>query len=250
MITALLVDDEPLAIRYLAELLAGYPWLQVVGMVKSVSEARCFLERHIPDLIFLDVEMPRGSGLDLLPVLPPATKVVFVTAYESYAVAAFAAGALDYLVKPVLPDRLGLTLERFGSCDPDTIDPAAEAPAGEDGKTTTVFCRKEGKANLINLSQIAWIEGLQNYTRVQIRGASQGSLFRRRLSDWAVELPESAFPRLGRSFILQLALIRNVEWRSRDETLLFFQDVTEPVVISRTYSARLKTLLMRGASME
>ena len=104
MITVLLVDDEPRANERMQKLLAAHPEIEVVGIAGNVAEARAFLETHAPDVVFLDVEMPGGSGLGLLNDVPDSTQVVFVTAREKYAVEAFAAAALDYLVKPVDPE--------------------------------------------------------------------------------------------------------------------------------------------------
>jgi len=106
MLTALLVDDEPRANDRMRKLLAAHPEIEVAGVAGTLAEARAFLETTPPDVLFLDVEMPGGSGLDLLVSVADATQVVFVTARVKYAVAAFAAAALDYLVKPVDPDRL------------------------------------------------------------------------------------------------------------------------------------------------
>ena len=112
MLTALLVDDEPLANERMRELLAAHPEIDVVGVAGSVADTRVFLEMRPPDVVFLDVEMPGGSGFDLLASVPDGTQVVFVTAREKYAVQAFAVGALDYLVKPVDPERLADTMAR------------------------------------------------------------------------------------------------------------------------------------------
>ena len=106
MITALLVDDEPRANERMQQLLAAHPEIVVSGVAGNVAEARACLETHLPDVVFLDVEMPGASGFDLLKDVPDATQVVFVTAREKYAVRAFAAAALDYLVKPVTPQAL------------------------------------------------------------------------------------------------------------------------------------------------
>ena len=112
-ITALLVDDEPRANQRMLKLLAAHPEIEVVGVAGNVAEARAVLETQPPDVVFLDVEMPGGSGLDLLVSVPDTTQVVFVTAREKYAVQAFAAAALDYLVKPVDPERLADTVARL-----------------------------------------------------------------------------------------------------------------------------------------
>lgn len=137
MPTALLVDDEPSASARLGDLLAAYGEIEVLGAVRSVEQAVAFIEGKVPDIVFLDVGMPGGSGLSLLEKLPAETEVCFVTAYSQYAVSAYDFGAVDYLVKPVDPDRLEVAVTRilraFGSKTeapaPDASDSLAKAPA-------------------------------------------------------------------------------------------------------------------------
>ena len=127
---ALLVDDERLARKRLAELLTRHPEITVVGEADSVESAAAAVTRLRPDVVFLDIEMPPGNGLDLLPLLPAVPElpaIVFVTAYEAFAVQAFAVSALDYLLKPVHPERLALTVGRL--CR-DAERRAADALAG------------------------------------------------------------------------------------------------------------------------
>jgi two-component system LytT family response regulator len=114
MLSALLVDDEPLANERMRQLLVAHSGIEVVGTAGSVKAAQAMLEERPPDVVFLDVEMPGGRGFDLLLSVPASTQVVFVTAHERYAVKAFAASAVDYLVKPANPERLAETLRRLG----------------------------------------------------------------------------------------------------------------------------------------
>ena len=102
----LIVDDEPLARELLASMLAAHPEVEVIGMAGSVAEARAFLERETPDVLFLDIEMPGARGLDLRGDLLPGTSTIFVTAFADYALEAFDFGARGYLLKPVDPSRL------------------------------------------------------------------------------------------------------------------------------------------------
>ena len=135
MLTALLVDDEPLANERMQSLLRAHDDIEIVGTAGSVAAARKALESLRPDVVFLDVEMPGGTGLELLPSVPEGMQVVFVTAYEKYAVEAFAAAALDYLVKPVNPERLSETLRRLKKlADLQRLQPTAAGAtsAGDD----------------------------------------------------------------------------------------------------------------------
>jgi two-component system LytT family response regulator len=242
--TALLVDDEPAASQRLSQLLSEHPMIRVIGSMKSVAEARAFLDREgvpVPDLIFLDVEMPGGSGMELLPFVSEATRVIFVTAYAEHAALAFECDALDYLVKPVETTRLEKTVERFmGKRGHAYGSDISEGPA----LLTTV---PEGnESHLIPPGSIRWIEGMQNYTRVRMTAREVPVILRQSLAEWEAILPEGEFHRIGRSHIIRHTSLQRTKWVSRDETQLFFEGIPEPLVVGRSAAARLKELLQNG----
>jgi len=270
MLTALLVDDEPLANERMRGLLADCGGVDCIGAAGSVAAARKALETLSPDVIFLDMEMPGGTGLDLLPSVPEATQVVFVTAYEKYALEAFAAAALDYLVKPVNPERLSETLRRLkkfadlqrlqptaanetsetspGEDDDDetlVAIPAGPGGPGERGLSDTIHLRIRHTKRLaaVPIDDICWIESLQNYTRVCLRNPGRLHLFRRRLGEWEVDLPAGLFARLGRSLLVRTDAIAETEFKSRNEKVLKFGAGIEPLVIGRLAAMRLRDIL-------
>jgi len=259
MITVLLVDDEPRANERMQKLLAAHPEIEVVGIAGNVAEARAFLETHAPDVVFLDVEMPGGSGLGLLNDVPDSTQVVFVTAREKYAVEAFAAAALDYLVKPVDPERLADTVARIqkqtagtrgqptgeresGTDDLDADEAAAAAVLGL-GDVVSVPLAGKTTSLAVTVGDICWIESLRNYTRVALKPPAGLLFFRRRLSYWDKVLPTSAFARVGRSYLVQVAAIEQIEWSSRNETAVTFGEGVEPLALGRLPGTRLREIL-------
>ena len=268
MLTALLVDDEPLANERMRGLLADCGGVNCIGTAGSVATARKALEALAPDVIFLDMEMPGGTGLDLLPSVPEGTQVVFVTAYEKYALEAFAAAALDYLVKPVNPERLSETLRRVkrfadlqrlqptaanepselspGEDDDDdpVAIPAGPGGPGESGPGDTIHVRLRHSRHLaaVTIDRICWIESLRNYTRVCLRNPGRVVLFRRRLGDWEVDLPAGVFARLGRSLLVRTDAIAETEWKSRNDKVLKFGAGIEPLVIGRLAAMRLRDI--------
>ena len=254
MYSALLIDDEPAANNRLRTLLSAYPEFTVLGAAGSIREARELLKSCTPGVVFLDVEMPRGSGFALLGDLSPSTRVVFVTANEEYAVAAFEAGAIDYLVKPVDPERLEKTIGRIRLLkNPLWTDSNPTETDDEDTVTDTdlnemvmhLTSRLDGTTQHIQLDSIAWIEGAQNYTQVQFVNKTGLALYRRRLAEWESLLGSRNFKQLDRSLIIQWTLLRSTEWIQRSETLLYFEGVKEPITVGRRASERLKEILQQ-----
>ena len=268
MLTALLVDDEPLANERMRGLLADCGGVNCIGTAGSVATARKALEALAPDVIFLDMEMPGGTGLDLLPSVPEGTQVVFVTAYEKYALEAFAAAALDYLVKPVNPERLTETLRRvkrfadLQRLQPTAANEPSELSPGEDddddsvaipagpggpgeigpGDTIHVRLRHSRLLAAVTIDDICWIESLQNYTRVCLRNPGRVLIFRRRLGEWEGDLPAGVFARLGRSLLVRTDAIEETEWKSRNDKVLKFGAGIEPLVIGRLAAMRLRDI--------
>ena len=185
MRTALLVDDEPAASVRLTELLADYPRIKVIGTVESVEEARTFIAKSLPDVVFLDVEMPRGSGLELLDSLPDSVQVCFVTAYPDYALEAFDHGAVHYLLKPVDPIRLDKAVARLLTAE-SAAEPGLVTAAGNEGteadEGNRVVVLAKGKHAAIRVRDILWIETMGNYTHVCLTGDRQPIVFRRTLA--------------------------------------------------------------------
>ena len=184
MRTALLVDDEPAAPRRLAELLAAYPQIEVIGMVESVEEARIFIAARIPDIVFLDVEMPRGSGLSLLESLPESVRVCFVTAYPQYAVDAFDFGAVHYLLKPVDPLRLDRAITRLLKDDPSGAGPEPDIEVvieAANNSKVSVVASQTGEKVVFQLHDILWIESMGNYSQVCTGDGQIPLVFRRSL---------------------------------------------------------------------
>ena len=256
MFTALLIDDEPLANSRMREMLAVHPEIEIIGVAGGLAEAKAFLDTRAPDVVFLDVEMPGGSGLDLLESVPDATQVVFVTAREKYAVQAFAVAALDYLVKPVDPERLADTVARLGkqaasewrrpgdASEPNDDNLAAvDAVAPELGETVSTPLAGKATAGVVTVGDICWIESLRNFTRVALKGPPRLMVFRRRLSEWDKLLPDGAFARVGRSLIIHLAMVQEIEWSSRHETQVMFVDGVEPLSLGRLPAIRLREIL-------
>lgn len=254
MITALLVDDEPNAIERLSELLESFPGVEVIGTARDVGDAERFLAGRSPDAVFLDVNMPGRLGFDLIASVPAGSHVVFVTAHEDRAVDAFRAGAVDYVLKPVDRDRLAITIDRLealaaapnrfhdGDEGPSDVEDEAGEASGDTDESVTFSVNGGRGFEVVPYADIVWIEAVRNYTRVQAVDR-RSRIIRRTMAEWEAMLPPGSCGRISRSLIVQLAAIRSTQWQSRDQTLVFFKGVADPLPIGRAATSRLKDVL-------
>ena len=236
MTTALIVDDEFLARTLMAEQLSAHADIAVIGGVGSVHAALEFVQKTPPDLVFLDLDMPGHFGLKLIGDLAATTRVIIVTASETHALAAYAAGATDYLVKPVDPARLEATLDRIARFTP-------RAPADTTALAPIPHAVATGQIEMILPANILWIESEQNYTHVHSRDPDTKSLVRQTLTAWEDSLPDGQFKRISRSMIIRLAHIKALSWTGRDHTRVTFKDSQKELLLGRVAALRLKALL-------
>ena len=205
---ALLIDDERLARNELRRLLAVFPAITIAGEATNARQAREQIAALKPDLLFLDVQMPGETGMQLLESLePPVPEVIFTTAYDEFAVKAFELNALDYLLKPVDPARLAAAIERLQIKVRGT--PAAVEKAAPLAAEDKVFVREGDRCWFVEVKQIRLLESEGNYTRVHFDDA-QPQLFRS-LNAMEERLDPRYFFRANRRQIINLAWIEKIE---------------------------------------
>jgi len=197
----ILVDDEPLARTTLRELLAAHPEIEIVGEAGSAEEALALYRKLQPDLLFLDVQMPKKDAFALLPDLVPAPDIIFVTAYDCFAVKAFEVNAVDFLVKPILPERLNLALARLDK-------PAIRKPKPF-SREIPIFLYANREMRVVTAMEITNIKAEHNYSRVHLI-THKPMMVLRKISEWKRLLPPDCFLRIDRSNILNLSLIREI----------------------------------------
>ena len=202
-IRAVVVDDEPLARSSLKVLLRDDPEIELVSECGSGMEALREIRGRRPDLVFLDVQMPECDGFDVLEQLgkdlPPA--LVFVTAYDQYALKAFEAGALDYLLKPFDNARFGRALERAK----ERIALGRDAPR----KIERLAIKNAGEILFLKISEIDWIEAADYYVCLHV--GTKSHLLRRSMNEVEQELRTGAFCRIHRSAIVNLERVRRLD---------------------------------------
>lgn len=208
-IRALIVDDEPLARSNVALLLRRDPQIEIIGECGSGAAAIGQIRISNPDLLFLDVQMPECDGFDVLEMLgkdlPPA--IVFVTAYDHYALRAFEAGALDYLLKPFDNARFELALSRAKQ---RIHASSRNQPADSRTKRLErVVIKSAGEVSFVKVSEIDWIEAADYYACLHVRAKSH--LVRRSMADLEEDLDPRLFCRVHRSSIVNLERVRGLK---------------------------------------
>ena len=229
-IRVMVVDDEPLARSSLRVLLGRDPEIELVSECGSGKEALREIRARRPELVFLDVQMPECDGFDVLEQLgkdlPPA--LVFVTAYDQYALRAFEAGALDYLLKPFDNARFARALER-----------AKERIALKDAprKIERLAIKNAGEMLFLKISEIDWIEAADYY--VCLHAGARTHLLRRSMNEVEEELGTGAFCRIHRSAIVNLERVRRLEVSEEGGTDVVLGNGTR-LRLSRRYKKRLQ----------
>jgi two-component system, LytTR family, response regulator len=207
-VKALLVDDERLARNELRRLLVAFPEIKIAGEAANAKQAREQLAALKPELLFLDVQMPGETGMELLESLePPVPQVIFTTAYDEFAVKAFELNALDYLLKPVDPARLAEAVGRLAG--PKGSGKEKTAAAGRLEEKDKVFVREGDRCWFVEVGQIRLLESEGNYTRVHF-GDAQPQLFRS-LNAMEERLDPKYFFRANRRQIINISWIEGIE---------------------------------------
>ncbi|HEY7981971.1 MAG TPA: LytTR family transcriptional regulator DNA-binding domain-containing protein [Candidatus Eremiobacteraceae bacterium] len=236
MIRALVVDDEPLSRSSVVAELRVDLEVALAGECGSGIEALAEIRRLRPELVFLDVEMPECGGFDVLEMLggnvPPA--IVFVTAYDQYAIQAFEVGALDYLLKPFDRARFMIALKRAK----ERIAASRAAPR----TVQRLAIKSIGGITFVNIAEIDWIEASDYYSRLHAGGKTH--LIRRSMADLEKDLHASAFRRVHRSTIVNIDRVRALVLNDSGEYDVRLRDGSEHRV-SRSHLRALQVALER-----
>ncbi|HRK74526.1 MAG TPA: LytTR family DNA-binding domain-containing protein [Rhodothermales bacterium] len=205
--TALIVDDERLARNALRRLLSAHPTLSVLGEAAHADEAKEAIEKLRPNVLFLDIQMPVKSGFELLAELDFMPHVIFTTAFDQYALRAFEVSALDYLVKPIEPERLAEALKRVPQPQAEVL---TEKPTIDYLKADEqVFVKDGERCWFVRIGDVRLIESEGNYTRLYFD--RERPLILRSLNQLEERLDPAMFFRANRSQILNLRYIRKLD---------------------------------------
>jgi two-component system LytT family response regulator len=233
---AVIVDDERLARRELRTLIeeAHGDELHIVGEAATVSEAARLVQATDADVVFLDIQLAGETGMDLLPLLGPDVDVVFVTAYDAYTLRAFEVNALDYLLKPVAPERLAVTVNRLAATQPPA--PARETVTYQD----RLLLRLGDERVFVRVRDIVAIEADGDGSTLRLAPQMARKSSSKSLREWEQRLPDRHFVRIHRSAIVNLEYVERLEQWSHASQHVYMRGVREPLTMSRRFGARLR----------
>jgi len=236
---ALIVDDERLARKDLRKLLGAHKNIEIIGEATSGTAALEQIKELAPDLVFLDIQMPGMTGFELLEQIDSSIQIIFVTAFDEYALRAFEVNALDYLLKPISPARLAESLLRL-----------EEEPADEDLDETPrlleisdrLLIRMDNHFRFLKVADICCIQSAGDYSEIITR-ENRKHLIYKSMTEWEQRLPINTFCRIHRSTIINLDRLEKLEEWFNHSYRVYLTDVEEPYIMSRRYATKLKKLM-------
>lgn len=255
-IRALVVDDEPFARERVMSLLSQEPDVEVIGQCSDGSQAVAAIQTQNPDLVFLDVQMPGRSGFEVIEDVGAdrMPTVVFVTAYDQYALRAFEVHALDYLLKPFGKDRFQQTLRharealdrrRAGDLGRRLLALVHDAkPDQEAARPDRLVVKSGGRVFFVKTDEIDWIEASGNYVRLHL--GEEAHLFRETMNHMEARLDARRFVRIHRSRIVNIERIREMQPWFNGEYVVVLRNGTR-LTLSRNYRERLQEQLAKGS---
>ena len=246
MPTALLAEDEPMLRKQLrARLAEAWPELEVVAEAENGEQALEAFEAHQPDVAFLDIRMPVHTGLEVAHAIGGRTHVVFVTAYDEYAVAAFDEGAVDYVLKPVTPERIAKVTarvrQRLAMPPLDLTALLSRLALREDAAPLKWIRASLGNVmQVIPVADVVFFQAEDKYTKVVTREAE--ALIKKPIKDLFDELDQEVFWQIHRATIVNLNAIARVERDWRDQPVITLKSRPEKLTVSRTFAHRFKAM--------
>ncbi|WP_017730382.1 LytR/AlgR family response regulator transcription factor [Nafulsella turpanensis] len=237
---ALIVDDERLARKELMSLLSDYTQIEVVGEAVNVDDAYQKIKELQPELLFLDIQMPEKTGFDLLEMLEDVPQVIFTTAYDEYAIKAFEVNALDYLLKPVQPERLKESIHKLTSVREKEEEGVERDKTAKLGPNDQVFVKDGDKCWFVRLSKIRLFESDGNYIKVYFD--NQKPMIHKSLNALDERLDDKVFFRANRKHMINLNWVDNIEPWFNGGLMVTLQG-GEKVEVSRRQATKFKDMM-------
>lgn len=237
---ALIIDDEPLARAIVKEYLKDIPEIEVAGECGDGFEAYKLIAEHQPDLLFLDVQMPKINGFELLELLPEAPAVIFTTAFDEYALKAFEVHALDYLLKPFSKERFKTAIDKALSQSASAKTELSTINYAQPDEQYRVVIKDGSEIKIIPTADIHYLEAYDDY--VKIHTANGTHLKKKTMSHFEQSLPQQQFIRIHRSYIMNISQLTRIESFEKNSYIAILKSGAR-LAISRTAYGDLKQVL-------
>jgi two-component system LytT family response regulator len=245
MINVILIDDEPLARSIVREYLQSYSDLHIVDECNDGFEGVKAIAKHHPDLIFLDIQMPKINGFEMLELIENAPNVIFTTAFDEYAIKAFELHAIDYLLKPFSKERFDKALQKWLNqrnqpAMAQNPQPLLEAAVRQPEERNRIVVKEGGNIRIIPVHDIHYLEAYDDY--VKIFTQKEMLLKKKTMSFYEQSLDASQFVRVHRSYIIQIQQITRIEPLEKDTHIALLKNGSR-IPLSKTGYAKLKSVL-------
>ncbi|CAN5401297.1 LytTR family DNA-binding domain-containing protein [soil metagenome] len=237
---AIIIDDEPLARMLVKEYLQTYPEIEVVEECNDGFEGMKAIQHHQPDLIFLDIQMPKINGFEMLELIDNPPHVIFTTAFEEYAIKAFDAHAADYLLKPFSKERFDKAIQKLQQQTTNNtiavVETALEAPV----QTNRIVVKDNGKIKIIPLAKLQYLEAADDYVKIH---TTEGIFLKKKTMQYFEDsLQQQEFIRIHRSYIVSAQMITRIDPYEKDSHLALLTNGAR-LPVSKTGYIKLKEIL-------
>ncbi|MCL7987982.1 response regulator [Sphingobacterium sp. lm-10] len=246
MIKTILIDDEPLARSILLEYLQSHPDFDVVAECNDGFEGVKAIQQHKPDLVFLDIQMPKLTGFEMLELLDDQPQIIFTTAFDEFAIKAFEKNAIDYLLKPISPDRFEKSLDKFksnftGSTETKIKKTSEQLQESmEEQSLERIVVKNGSQIKIIPIQQINFLEAYDDYVKIH---TTDGMFLKNKtMSSFEKQLDAKQFVRIHRSFMIKVDQLAKIEPMEKDSYIAILHS-GDKVNISKSGYARLKQVI-------
>ena len=215
---AIIIDDEPLARMMVKEYLQAYPHITVVEECNDGFEGLKAIQQHQPDLIFLDIQMPKINGFEMLELIDDPPLVIFTTAFEEYAIRAFDAHAADYLLKPFSKERFAKAMQKLQLQRTNATQAVVEMALQSPPQSNRIVVKDNGKIKIIPVALVQYLEAADDYVKII---AAEGNFLKKKTMQYFEDsLPPQEFIRIHRSYIINAQLITRIDLHEKDSHLV------------------------------
>ncbi|PTX22666.1 LytTR family two component transcriptional regulator [Pontibacter mucosus] len=245
MIKCLVIDDEPLARSIVVEYLQKHPEMEVVQECGDGFEGIKAIQQHRPDLVFLDIQMPKINGFEMLELVEQAPGVIFTTAFDEYALKAFEANAVDYLLKPFSQERFDAAVEKWQEkqrvkAAENKVEELAEVPAKQPEEHLRIVVKAANDIRIIPVKDVLYLEAYDDYVKVY---TAEGLFLKKKTMGYYERvLDPKQFVRVHRSYIIPLSQLTRIEPLEKDSHVALLKSGVR-VPLSRTGYSRLRAVL-------